>query len=70
MEITLDKIELVKDRAGITYAEAKNALIEANGSVVDALINLQADIDRKAEEKTVKDIGKDIAKELKELIKK
>ena len=26
MEITLEKIELVKDRTGVTYAEAKAAL--------------------------------------------
>ena len=26
MEITLEKIELVKDRTGVTYAEAKKAL--------------------------------------------
>ena len=25
MEITLEKIELVKDRTGVTYAEAKQA---------------------------------------------
>ena len=29
MEITLEKIELVKDRTGVTYAEAKEALEEA-----------------------------------------
>ena len=28
MEITLEKIELVKDRTGVTYAEAKQALEE------------------------------------------
>ena len=33
MEITLEKIELVKDRTGVTYAEAKQALEEADGSV-------------------------------------
>ena len=27
MEITLEKIELVKDRTGVTYAEAKKALL-------------------------------------------
>ena len=34
MEITLEKIELVKDRTGVTYAEAKQALEETDGSVV------------------------------------
>lgn len=50
MEITLENIELVKDRTGCTYAEAKTALEESEGSVVDAIIALEekanADHDR------------------------
>ena len=41
MEITLEKIELVKDRTGSTYAEAKEALEAAEGSVVDAIIAIE-----------------------------
>jgi hypothetical protein len=41
MEITLENIELVKDRTGCTYAEAKAALEAAEGSVVDAIIALE-----------------------------
>ena len=41
MEITLEKIELVKERTGSTYAEAKAALEAAEGSVVDAIIALE-----------------------------
>ena len=46
MEITLEKIELVKDRTGSTYAEAKAALEAADGSVVDAIIALEEEINR------------------------
>ena len=42
MEITLEKIELVKDRTGSTYAEAKEALEAAEGSVVDAIIAIES----------------------------
>ena len=41
MEITLENIELVKDRTGCTYAEAKAALEAAEGSVVDAIIAVE-----------------------------
>ena len=41
MEITLEKIELVEDRTGATYAESKAALEAAEGSVVDAIIALE-----------------------------
>ena len=44
MDITLEKIELVKDRTGSTYAEAKEALESANGSVVDAVIEIEENI--------------------------
>ena len=41
MEITLEKIELVKDRTGVSYKEAKEALERANGSVVDDIIEIE-----------------------------
>ncbi len=45
MEITLEKIELVKDRTGISYKEAKEALEKADGSVVDAIISIEEGIE-------------------------
>ena len=45
MEITLEKIELVKDRTGVSYKDAKEALENADGSVVDAIINIEETID-------------------------
>lgn len=46
MEITLEKIELVKDRTGATYKEAKEALEKTEGNVVDAIISIEETIDR------------------------
>lgn len=46
MEITLEKIEIVKDRTGSTYAEAKAALEASDGSVVDAIIALEDQINK------------------------
>ncbi|HZK02683.1 MAG TPA: DUF4342 domain-containing protein [Anaerovoracaceae bacterium] len=51
MEITLEKIELVKDRTGVSYKEAKEALESAEGSVVDAIIQIEESIDIKAKSK-------------------
>ena len=47
MEITLEKIELVKDRTGVSYKEAKDALEVAGGSVVDAIIAIEETINTK-----------------------
>ena len=44
MEITLEKIELVKDRTGASYKEAKEALEACDGSVVDAIISIEETI--------------------------
>ncbi len=41
MDITLEKIDQIRERAGVSYEEAKRALEAADGSVVDALINLE-----------------------------
>ena len=51
MEITLEKIELVKDRTGVTYKEAKEALEGADGNVVDAIIAIEETIDQKSSKK-------------------
>ena len=49
MEITLEKIELVKDRTGVTYKEAKEALEAADGNVVDAIVAIEQSIDQGAD---------------------
>ncbi len=43
-EVSLEKIELVKDRTGVSYREAKDALEAAGGSVVDAIIAIEDSI--------------------------
>ncbi len=50
MEINLEKIELVKERTGATYAESKEALERAEGSVVDAIIDIEEKMNKKVEE--------------------
>ena len=44
MEITLEALELVKDRTGVTYKEAKEALEAADGNVVNAIIAIEEKI--------------------------
>ena len=69
MEITLEKIELVKDRTGVSYKEAKEALEEADGSVVDAIIDIEESIDIKSKSRFAEQSAHIIDK-LKEAIKK
>lgn len=69
MEVTLEKIELVKDRTGVSYKEAKDALEAADGSVVDAIISIEEVIDAEAS-KSVQDQGAAVIDSVKDLVKK
>lgn len=69
MEITLEKIELVKDRTGVSYKEAKDALEAADGSVVDAIIAIEDAVDEKPAKK-VNAAANDTVEKIKEMVKK
>ena len=69
MEVTLEKIELVKDRTGVSYKEAKEALEAADGSVVDAIINIEENIDELGG-KSIGEHGSDVADRVKALVNK
>ena len=47
-EITLEKVEQVIERTGLSYKEAKEALEKSNGDVLEALIYIE---DKKSEDK-------------------
>jgi len=67
MEISLEKIELVKDRTGVSYKEAKEALEKTEGNVVDAIILIEDSIDGESNEtdsKVTELVGK-----IKEIVK-
>ena len=70
LEITLEKIELVKDRTGVTYAEAKKALEEADGSVVDAIIAIEETINAGNKGRAFGEKGEALFASLKNLVKK
>lgn len=40
-EITLEKIDIIRERTGVSYTEAKEALEVSEGNVVDALIYIE-----------------------------
>ncbi len=54
MDITLEKIDIIRSRTGVSYQKAKEALEHSNGDVVDALIYLENQEKTWKEEITVK----------------
>lgn len=69
MEITLEKIELVKDRTGVSYKEAKAALEQTDGNVVDAIIFIEEGMDVEPETAAEKSVSK-IIQDIKAVIRK
>ena len=69
MEITLEKIELVKDRTGVSYKEAKEALEKSGGSVVDAIICIEEGAGE-LENKTIGTQGQELLNMVKEVVRK
>ncbi|MBQ3390469.1 MAG: DUF4342 domain-containing protein [Firmicutes bacterium] len=71
MEITLEKIELVKDRTGVSYKEAKEALEKTDGNVVDAIILIE-ELEAGGEEYSTRSTPEksEIIQKIKDIIKK
>ncbi len=70
MEITLEKIELVKDRTGVSYREAKEALEENGGNVVDAIIYLEDSVNGEVHSQREPNKKEDIIDKLKGIVAK
>jgi len=69
MSITLEKVDLVRERTGVSYQEAKEALEKTDGDVVDAIVMLEQ-TDSKKFNDNFQSYGNDVILKLKELIKK
>jgi hypothetical protein len=67
MESTMEKIEEIKDRIEVTYGEAKEALEESSGSVLDAIIYLEEKDKKKSKNKPKSDNSDFIRKEKRKL---
>ncbi|WP_040211386.1 DUF4342 domain-containing protein [Clostridium polynesiense] len=69
-EITLEKVDAVRERTGVTYAQAKEALIKCNGDVLEAIIYLENNYEKQDMESSFKDEAYTTLEELKLFIKK
>lgn len=68
MDITLEKIDIIRDRTGVSYKEAKDALEAAGGNVVDALINIEEAGNKKWTE-TISVKGNEAVEKVKNIVK-
>ena len=75
MSVTFEQIEILRERASVTYAEAKKVLEETNGDVLEALIKLEGQSKVRSPKKHLSDYeawktSKGIMGALKKLVKK
>jgi hypothetical protein len=68
MDISLEKVDIIRDRTGVSYKEAKEALEAAGGNVVDALINIEEAGDKRWTE-TISVKGSEAVDKLKGIVK-
>lgn len=68
MNITLEQVDQVIDRTGVSYKEAKEALEHTNGDVLEAIVYLEQG--EEGEASTMNQFGQDIIASLKDMIKK
>ncbi|HHY47146.1 MAG TPA: DUF4342 domain-containing protein [Firmicutes bacterium] len=66
-EITLDKVDCLRDRANLSYEEAVDYLRRANGDIVQALVLVERDLSEGRRKLVAK--GNEIVAKLKELVR-
>lgn len=67
-EITLEKIDALRERTGISYSEAKEILEKNNGNLIDSLIYLERN--QKTFTQNISETGNELVETIKEIIKK
>ncbi len=67
MEFTLEQVDEVRERTGVTYQEAKEALEIAKGDVLEAIIHLES---KEGYRNHFTEKGNEVIEKLKEFIKK
>ncbi len=68
MEITLEKIDEIRERTGVSYKEAKEVLEKHNGDVLEAIIDLEESKSNWSDNLTNK--GEAIIESLREILRK
>lgn len=71
MAITLEQVDQVRERANVSYQEAKEALEKTEGDVLEAIVLLESGEEKPFKEKATKhvnDFGNEVIKTLKDLL--
>jgi hypothetical protein len=53
LDISLEKIDLIRDRTGLSYAEARELLDETGGDVLEALVYLENNVENDENDESI-----------------
>ena len=67
-EITLEKLDQIIERTNVTYGEAKKALEQSEGNVIDAIIYIEENFNTKSKKKTKKEEKNEVFEDVKSWI--
>lgn len=70
MEGTLKKIDMIKERTKVGYKEAKEALQQANGDVLEAIISIEENQKKNTWTEQITVTGTEVVDKLREIIRK
>lgn len=68
MEIELDKVDILRERAGLSYRDAVEYLERANGDVVKALVFIEEDKHRQKE--VISETGQEVLEKVKHVVRR
>ncbi|MGE5587334.1 MAG: DUF4342 domain-containing protein [Clostridia bacterium] len=68
MQIDLEKVDIIRERAGLSYRDAVEYLNRAEGDVVKALVFIEED--RRAERAEFADKGQEVLDKIKDVIRR
>ena len=60
--IALEKVDILRDRLGVSYQVARDALIKNNGNLIEALVMLEQEKNKDVGQKIAKRVGSLLAK--------
>lgn len=69
MTVTLEQVDQVRERTGVTYKEAKDALENTGGDVLEAIVYLETK-EQKGFSDSFSEMGNEVIEVLRDLIKK
>ena len=67
-EITLEKLDQIIERTNVTYGEAKKALEQSEGNVIDAIIYIEENFNTKSKKNTKKEEKNEVFEDVKSWI--